>query len=262
MERDVLQVFASTYVAESDIDTDAKLQLIDYIKEADEFGVMYLLSTGEMLAEDEYLDEEAQSILAEQYETALEPLLELSKKKKALAKLEKGKRYVKGAAGSTKKAVTSAAGATGRAAGKVGKELRKVGGAMKPSAMKGQYGALKRAAGGIRKPELGGGRYAGKRMMRAAKGLGKGAGGYAALAATATAAGYGAYKKFFSAASKACAGKSGSERSACVGRFRKQAKMAQVKELQKGMGGCGSSGDPAKCREKFAGKIAKAKSKM
>jgi len=262
MERDVLQVFASTYVAESDIDTDAKLQLIDYIKEADEFGVMYLLSTGEMLAEDEYLDEEAQGILSEQYEAALEPLLEVSKKKKALVKIEKGKRAIAGAGRAVGR--TAAAGAKGvsKAAGATGKELRRVGAAMKPSQIKQQAGALKRAAAGRKKPELSGGRYAGKRMARAGKALGRAGAGYAAVASVATAAGYAAYKRYFSAASKACSGKSGAERAACVSRFRKQAKMAQVKELQKGMAGCGSTGDPGKCKDKFAAKIAKAKSKM
>ena len=76
MERDVIQVFASTYVAESDIDIEEKLRLIDYIKEADEFEIMHLISTGDVLAEDEYIDEEYAVSLAESYYVNLEPLFE------------------------------------------------------------------------------------------------------------------------------------------------------------------------------------------
>lgn len=271
MERDVLQVFASTYVAESDIPTEDKLMLIDYIRECDEFGVMYLLSTGEMLGENEYLDEKACGILSEQYEVSLAPLLELTRKEKLAAKAEKAKKYVKDLPGKAK----GTAAATGAG---IASQARKQVQYMRPSRIKSDVGLAVR---GFRKSaekqkelskmqvgarSIGKGKRIAKSGARAkARAIGstiraaRGVGGYAVILATATAAGYGAYKRYFSAASKACAGKSGADRSACVDRFKKQAKMAQVKELQKGMAKCGNN--PG-CRSKLQGKISKAKSNM
>ena len=262
MERDVLQVFASTYVAESDIPTEDKLMLIDYIRECDEFGVMYLLSTGEMLGENEYLDEKACGILFEQYQASLAPLLEAKPKgyykmKGAHIKTVAG-RKVAAAKGAAMAAGTKVKGAAGRAgAGVKGAAFdaqMKLRGAKKAAAhqVKGAAASMKQAGAGAKE--------AGKGLGGALKSASKIPGAKpAAVVAAAAAASYAVYKRFFSAASKACAGKSGGDRSACIDRFKKQAKMAQVKELQKGMAKCGN--DPG-CRSKLQGKISKAKSNM
>jgi len=306
MERDVLQVFASTYVAESDIPTEDKLMLIDYIRECDEFGVMYLLSTGEMLGENEYLDEKACGILFEQYQASLAPLLEAKPKgyykmKGAHIKTVAG-RKVAAAKGAAMAAGTKVKGAAGRAGAGVKGAAISAGSKVKGAAISagagvkgaagragaGVKGAAGRAGAGVKgaafdaQMKLRGAKKAAAHQVKGAaasmkqagagaKEAGKGLGGAlksaskipgakpAAVVAAAAAASYAVYKRFFSAASKACAGKSGGDRSACIDRFKKQAKMAQVKELQKGMAKCGN--DPG-CRSKLQGKISKAKSNM
>jgi hypothetical protein len=47
MERDVLQIFASTYVIENDnVTLDNKLKIIEFLKTADEYEILNLLKTG------------------------------------------------------------------------------------------------------------------------------------------------------------------------------------------------------------------------
>ena len=116
--------------------------------------------------------------------------------------------------------------------------------------VKGAGASMKQAGAGMKQ--------AGKGVGGAAQSMAKIPGAKpAAVAAAGVAASYAVYKRFFSAASKACKGKAGGDRSACVDRFKKQAKMAQVRELQKASSRCGSD---AACRAKLQSKIAKAKS--
>jgi len=75
-------------------------------------------------------------------------------------------------------------------------------------------------------------------------------------------AGFMAYKRFFSQAAKACAGRSGVEKTSCMNQFKTKALQAQIKVLQSAMGGCSKSKDPVKCKAKLQNKINKIKAKM
>jgi len=94
-----------------------------------------------------------------------------------------------------------------------------------------------------------------------------GAGAAAGVAALAVAAmlTYGAYKtyqRFMSKAAKACAGKGGAEKTACMKTFKQNAIKAQMSDLSKSMGGCKSAKNPAKCQAAIQKKIQKLKVKL
>lgn len=80
----------------------------------------------------------------------------------------------------------------------------------------------------------------------------------AALAALVVFGAYQAYKRYFSQAAKACAGKKGSEKAACMSAYKAKAKQAQAKVLRKGLASCAKSKDPAKCRAAIQAKASKA----
>lgn len=88
--------------------------------------------------------------------------------------------------------------------------------------------------------------------------IGMGAGAVA-LATLVTYAAYKVYKNFFSKAAKACAGKKGAEKDACMQSYKVKAKQAQAKVLMNGMTACKKSKDPAKCKAAIQAKIAKLK---
>jgi len=95
------------------------------------------------------------------------------------------------------------------------------------------------------------------------------AGGGAAViiggAALATLLGYASvktYKRLFGKWAKACAGKSGKEKTACMKEARSRAIQAQVADLQASLKGCADSKDPAKCSKGVAGKLGKLKARL
>lgn len=83
----------------------------------------------------------------------------------------------------------------------------------------------------------------------------------AAVAAAAIYAGYKVYKRFFSAAAKACGGKSGSEKTACMTQYKKKALLAQANAISSGASKCAKSKDPAKCKAAIKAKADKIKAK-
>jgi hypothetical protein len=85
--------------------------------------------------------------------------------------------------------------------------------------------------------------------------------GGAAAAALAIYAGYKIYKRFFSQAAKACGGQSGSAKTACMNKYKKQALMKQVAGIQSAAGACSKSKDPAKCKAAIATKVSALKAK-
>jgi len=85
--------------------------------------------------------------------------------------------------------------------------------------------------------------------------------GGAAAAALAIYAGYKIYKRFFSMAAKACSSKSGSEKTACMNKYKKQALMKQASAIQSAASQCSNSKDPAKCKAAVAKKVASVKAK-
>lgn len=82
------------------------------------------------------------------------------------------------------------------------------------------------------------------------------------IAAIAAAAGILAYRKKFSAAAKACASRQGTDKKACINKFKMDAQKAKIAVMQKGLAACGKTKDPAKCKAKLSAKIAKEKAKL
>jgi hypothetical protein len=90
--------------------------------------------------------------------------------------------------------------------------------------------------------------------------------GGAALAATALAgmAAYGAskiYKRFFSQAARACSGKSGAQKTACMQQFKVKAAQAKVQSLVRSKATCKKAKNPQKCMAAIDAEIQKAKAK-
>jgi len=105
------------------------------------------------------------------------------------------------------------------------------------------------------------GKAAGKAVSKFAQTpAGKAVGG-AAAAAMAIYAGAKIYKRFFSQAAKACSGKSGAEKTACMGKYKKQAIMKQASAIQSAASKCAKSKDPAKCKAAVAAKVNALKAK-
>jgi hypothetical protein len=108
----------------------------------------------------------------------------------------------------------------------------------------------------------------GGQAVEKAKAAGKWAGthkkalGAAAIAAIAAYAGVKAYKKWFSASAKACAGKSGSEKDACVKQYKNKAVQAQIQATGAGAGACSKAKDPAKCKAQIQSRISSLKGKL
>ena len=84
----------------------------------------------------------------------------------------------------------------------------------------------------------------------------------AALASLIAYAGYQVYKRHFSKAAKACAGKEGPAKTQCIAGFKKQATSAQAQTLMKASAACAKSKDPQKCKAAVRAKVEKARSRM
>jgi len=73
--------------------------------------------------------------------------------------------------------------------------------------------------------------------------------------------GYKTFKRFFSKAARACANKSGAEKTACMQKFRKNAIKAQINDLNRAKSACKSTKNPQKCQASIQAKIEKLQSK-
>lgn len=71
---------------------------------------------------------------------------------------------------------------------------------------------------------------------------------------------YKIYKRFFSAAAKACA--KAPDKSACMKKFKMQALSKQAAALQAGMAGCSHSKNPAQCKSKLQARLAKVRKQV
>ena len=128
MELDVLKIYAGSYVSELDIDLEDKLTLINFIKEADEYDIMAVLTDGELPDEwdEDYLAhlEGQMEVLDEQIYAMENVLTEATgdKLKKAMgaagSAARKGGGYAKKAYGATASGAKKAAGATASGAKK------------------------------------------------------------------------------------------------------------------------------------------------
>lgn len=75
------------------------------------------------------------------------------------------------------------------------------------------------------------------------------------IAAAAALASYKVYKRFFSQAAKACKGKSGSEKTACMNAYKVKGLNASKSELRRGLSKCAKTKDPGKCKAAIQKKV-------
>ena len=79
--------------------------------------------------------------------------------------------------------------------------------------------------------------------------------GAAAILAAASTAAFLIYKRYLGKGAKACAGKTGHERDACIRAYKKQAINARIQYLNRSVSKCNQTKDPQQCREKIKSKI-------
>jgi hypothetical protein len=105
--------------------------------------------------------------------------------------------------------------------------------------------------------------WAGKNVTAGAKSVStayhkhKGTIGVTLAVAAATAAAYATYKRYFTAAAKAC--RNSEDREECLRQYRKKAALQKAQDLQSSLSKCNNTNDPEKCKASIANKIAKAK---
>jgi len=83
-----------------------------------------------------------------------------------------------------------------------------------------------------------------------------------AAAAILTYAAVKTYKRFLSQAAKACKGKSGADKTACMKAYRIKGLQAQITDLNKALAGCAKTKDPGKCSKAVGNKLTSLKKKL
>lgn len=83
--------------------------------------------------------------------------------------------------------------------------------------------------------------------------------GAAALVAAASFISYKVYQNYFSKAAKACAGKTGAAKTACMAKVKSQATKARIASLKKGLTLASQTSNPAKVRASISAKLNKLK---
>jgi len=78
-----------------------------------------------------------------------------------------------------------------------------------------------------------------------------------ALATTLIYGSYQIYKRYLSAAAKACSNKTGNDRKNCIDQYRSNARKEQIKKLQYHLKDCTKSKDPMSCKKAILNKIQK-----
>jgi len=223
-----LKVFAACYVAETEISTDNKLQLIDYIKNSSSKHIEHLLCTGymkESLTEAEKLLE-----LSNPWKEVLSDSV-LSEISLDFAKAAATKMFDLGMAKGMAKGIAK------------GKDVGFTHGWEKGVS----YGHATGHSTGF-----GSGQIAGLSKGLAATAL-------VALAATIS---YKIYKRYLSDAAKKCKGSKGLVRDNCLTKARNEARKAKVVALHQGLIRCAKTKNPSKCKFKLQRKINIEKAKL
>lgn len=102
----------------------------------------------------------------------------------------------------------------------------------------------------------------GTQDVKTAMGTKTGKAGAIALAAAAIYGGVKAYQRFFSQAARACGGKSGGEKTACMQKAKANAVRGQISATQRGVSTCGQAKDPAKCKASIQARVQKLQGKL
>lgn len=82
------------------------------------------------------------------------------------------------------------------------------------------------------------------------------------LAALILTVGYVAYKKYFDKAEQACKTKKGTDKSACLKKFKNDAVKAQISAITKSKSSCSKSKNPKRCNDEIAKKVQKLRAKL
>jgi len=261
MDLDVLKIYAATYVTESYISADNKLQLIDFIKESNKDHILSLLSTGSMSLNEnigmivETEDMIENMILNEFDFRDLDDLNSSYKKSfdKAMKKTGAGVKK------DMKKSIEKANKEFGKSDSKKASDQWNK---MKSDREKGT--GINKAKNFLDKEE----KKSDKNLadMKSRKDDSdktqktiKGA-AVAALVAAAIAASYMIYKKHFSQAAKACKGQQNKQD--CMRKYKNTAVQAQIRALQSSASKCAQTKNPQKCQAHIHQKISKLHSKI
>lgn len=282
MDTSTLKVFAITYIKEQDnITQDAKCELMNFVKESEGDEILNLIFNGNIPKHD--LNDADRFVLRAQAENFIYPLVDplvesmimevkgktkQNKKKKAAARLgntpkvkpAQKKKTAKKAKDTAKKVKDTVV-----AGGKVGVDDA---GVLKAKGTKGATQKLiDKGRGKVDDAAAWSMRAAGDVKQRAtkaaiaAKPYAKKA-GYAAIVAATTAAAYAVYKRYMTAGSRACSGRSGMERRDCLRAYRKKALQARITALQQQRVRCDNTRNPQKCKSQIDMEIKKIRYKI
>lgn len=227
-----LKVVTFAYVAEKEnLTKGEKLQILEFVKNASEKQIVYLLTRGRMLTENELLKEDDLTLPSEVLAGMQSP--------GPPVKVVVGKSVV----GTVGDNIVKAVGGAVKRAG----DLFKKGTPGEPE----QYGQdeqgnliAKKGTAGTPPGPLAGSETA--LIVTGAAGL--------------LALGFLAYRKYFSKAARACKGQTGAARGACIRKFKAEAKSAELARINSLKGACSKELNPAKqasCRNKLARRAAK-----
>lgn len=285
--QEIIKTYAMFYVSENDdFNTTKKLDMLNFIEQADESMLMDLFENGEIESPESLLDEteekDGATLIGEAVILTVEvdELLEQALNEKTVVMAAE---RLKDMLGMKTSLTYKLAKATGQAKKAIENQLAslndKIGG-LKDAIAKGAGKAVesgKELAGQAGETIAKGSKTAVEVGKDVATGAGQkvataagkaaeyaqqqpGMVGAAVAAAAAIAAGVMAYRRFFSKAAQACKG--AADRSSCLQQYKVKAKQAQISAINAGKAKCAKTKDPAKCKAKIDAKIAGLKSKM
>lgn len=283
---EILKTYAMFYVSENDdFDMTKKLDMLQFIEQADEMMLTDLFENGEIESPEDLLETHT-----EEKDTATllgESMIMIAEADEMLSlseiDVDMAKNRLKDMLGMQTSLKYKLTKATGKAKEAIQNQLDTLGdkiGDLKGSIAKGAEKAVEKgkemagAAGekiakGAGAAAETGKELAGQAGEKIAGAAGKAAEfaqqqpgmiGAAVAAAAALAAGVVAYRKFFGKAAQAC--KTAPDKAACMSQYKMKAKQAQIAAINAGKAKCAKVKDPDKCKAKIDAKISSLKAKM
>ena len=276
MDTSTLKVFAITYIKEQDnIQHNAKCELINFVKESEVDDILHLIFNGNV---PKYkLNDAERFVLRSQAENFIYPLVDpivesvllevkgktsQNKKKKAASGLGNTPKIKPVQTKKTAEKIVKKAKDTVVAGGKVGVDdsgVLKSQGAAKELLAKGR-GKVDDAAAWSMDAATRARARATKMAITAKPYIKKG--GYAVIVAAIVASAYGVYKRYMTAAARACKGRKGMERRDCMRQYQKKALQARITVLQQQIVRCANSKNAEKCKNQIESNIKKLRYKI
>jgi len=292
MDTSTLKVFAITYIKEQDnIPQNAKCELMDFVKESEGDEILHLIFNGNTPKNE--LNDAERFVLRAQAENFIYPLVDplvesMMMEVKGKTKQNQKKKAALGNTPKVKPAQTKKKAAAKKAVPKKLQGLQNPKKTVKKAATKtttvaggkvavDASGTLKSKGATQQLIDKGRGKVddAAAWSMRAASDVRQRAtkaavaakpyvkkAGYAAIVAAITASAYAVYKRYMTAGSRACRGRSGMERRDCLRGYRKKALQARITALQQQRTRCDNSRNPEKCKSGIDMEIKKVRYKI